>query len=349
MSVVWADSFDHYGTDSVGSVNALKGAYAQFLAADGPVSTRARTGAYSVVMNTSSNVVRKTYPELLTSAGYGYGLYMQELPASSNRLIWSCFADSSNNPIVSLVINTDGTVSAYKGSFEGSLIGTSVAQLAASTWNHVEAKVVVSTTIGSIEVRLNGETIYVATDLNLGANPVAQVRLHSTVSAPLIGNNTYVDDFVMWDTEGTINNDFLGPVRVYTVFPDSTLSPTDWTPTGAATVSGAIDDPVPDGDDSYASAGDSGDIFRVVLPTLPSDIGLVNAVQVNNMSRISEAGSAVIQVSVESGVDVDSGDEHILTTAYSYRSDVFQANPDGDVPWTRSTVQNAVIKVEKVI
>lgn len=350
--IVWTDSFDHYGVGPTGAANMLLGAYAENgfnSSTQGPNNTVARTGDYSMYCTNQNGVLRKTYGGLKMVAGAGVAVYMPSLPNDTGSRIRFVFRSQANADLLTVTVNTDGTVSCYIGSYTGTLVGTSISALTASGWHHLEVKAVISETLGSIEVRLNGETIFVATDLNTGTAEISQFAFLVRSSSFASATNTYIDDLVLWDDQGGINDDFIGPVRVYTVFPDGDISPSDWTPVGAATNSAAIDESAPDGDTSYTQGDTEGDTFQVTLPTLPGDIGLINAVQVVNMSRVSEAGAAQIQVSVESGAESEQGSLHTLTTAYTYRGDVFQVNPDGDIPWTRATLEAAIIQVEKTV
>lgn len=351
MAVIFADSFDHYGGTGTGLSNMVLGVYAEVpanLSSQGPSTTFARTGSRSLFLNLSSAILRKALGVLRATVGTAWSVYLPGLPSSNSARPWLQFRRQDNSTIITVYINTDGTLSCYfNDAVSGSLIGTSTASLTASGWHHLEAKCVVSETLGSIEVKLNGETIYVATDLDTGTDEVAQVAWGTGYSNN--GSPYYLDDVVIWDSEGDNNMDFLGPVRVYTFYPENDVSPVDWTANGASTIAQCIDETAPDGDTTYTQGSNEGDVFQVTLPELPDDIGLINAVQINNMSKISEAGIAQIEVGMISNGQEETGTGHILTTAYTYRSDVFQVNPDGNIPWLRAALEAAVVKVEKTV
>ena len=344
--LIWADSFEHYGT-TVG--NLLLGGYLQAndLSASLSLSTvRARTGSISLLLENNATVIRGSTYGNKTTLGMGFGIYMTELPPNNNGRPIFGFADISGLYIVSITINSDGTIPARMGDENGSVITSSTFPLTASSWNHIEAKLVISSTLGEVEVRLNGETVLVATDLNTGTTPISQYLWERSTGNT--GVNWNLDDIFIWDSEGTKNNDFIGPARVHSRWPVSDVSPMDWAVIGAATAHEAVDDTSPDGDATCITAEDPGDVAGFTIDSLPADVIQVEGICIVHMSRLTSGGIGSTKAGVISGTEEYQGPEQQITTAYTHRPTCIDLNPDGDIPWTKSAVENAVFTIERI-
>src|SRR3546814_17566377 len=83
-------------------------------------------------------------------------------------------------------MSTTGVVRAYRGAdYLGTLLGQgSSPAIVANAWQHVEAKVVISDTVGTVEVRVEGVTVLDLSGLdtlNSADATVAQVALGSRI------------------------------------------------------------------------------------------------------------------------------------------------------------------------
>lgn len=355
MAIRWADSFDHYGTTSGGRPNMLSGAWAQFdhgNGADPEVnSTQARTGTYSLrlahnSLATGALLARRVFGTSLTVAGIAFGAYFDALPATNNIHGFS-FRDGANASIVDVYVQSDGALAAYA---LGVLVGTSDPVITASSWNHIEAKLVCDEIVGSVEVRVNGLAVLNVTDIDTGpALSAAAIRFGSFTTGG--GNLTwYIDDVVAWDDSGTANNDFLGTQRVETIFPVADTAEADWTITGGSGPGyDAINDPDPDGDTSFISSDLAGDISEFGLDALPPETEEIAGVYIPAMAKLVDAGTGNLKVSLVSGVAVDEGPDTVLTTAYQYWGSVFETDPATTLAWTKAGLEAALVRVEKTV
>ncbi len=179
----------------------------------------------------------------------GFALALVQNPPAAARSIayiatgGSGTTGSPNNIGIqlSLVINTDKTISVYQGYFEGggaSLLGTSVATLAnfdasLHVFQYIEFKAVIDGTNGSYDVRLSSAYNNFGAGNPLPAYPSASILSQTGVNTgpagtsgglwwdtiSLVGTATFADRFMSLDDiyicDGTKgNNDFLGPVVV---------------------------------------------------------------------------------------------------------------------------------------
>jgi len=135
----------------------------------------------------------------------------------------------------------------------GTTLATGTTGVPANAWTYIELKVVVSATVGTVEVRLNGASAAECsgTGLNTGALDIDNIGLWWVVTYL----NTY-DDIYVVDTSGSApTNTWLGEVRVSTLIPNGNGANTAWT--GAYTDWDDITSA--DDDTTYVSSSTPGD------------------------------------------------------------------------------------------
>lgn len=249
MAIQFMDSFDHYGVGAPGGENMLDGIYAAAgtesaaASAAAPVepSFGARTGlrcfrieAFPGTRTGSGdgNQFRKALTTARDEVFVAFALNMETLPPIPDRYCCLGLRDANNARIAEIMVRTNGALQVVNGPFadEGGtpniLVQTSGPVIAAGQWNHFEIRCVVST--GTIEVRQNENTIMTATGLSLGSQDVASVIAWS-INMGFQSCNMYIDDLVISDAEGTLNNSWNGDVRVATLYPDTDGATSGWT------------------------------------------------------------------------------------------------------------------------
>jgi len=353
--LLFADSFEHYGTTPNNGRDAmLRGLWAQFDISGGfmgVTTDQKRTGSYSFRMeqNINNKLARFVFGGSgKVVSGVGFGIYLNELP-TINTNIYSSFMSLANGFIVSIAIQSDGSLAAYLGGSGGTLIAVSDSLLTAGAFYHIESKLVVDPVVGDIEIRVNGNIAIKASNINTGSTNAAGYRFSVTGRS---GStlSVYLDDVFAWDDIGDFNNDFLGPQRLLTVYANGEISPYDWTTVGAASPHEAIDEVPPDGDTSYIGANDYASVIDFTLPTLPPEIDRVYGIFVPAYAKLDEAGLGDIQVSLVSGSEVlTGGDPATLGTDYVYKRFTFDYDPDTDAQITKAAFEAAKIRLEKTL
>jgi hypothetical protein len=96
------------------------------------------------------------------------GVLMPSLPTSGTTAGIQ-FRDVSNNPLLTLLFQADGSIAAKKGGKTGTLIDVSDTILTAGTFNHIECKTTFDPVAGFVEIRVNGVTKLQIGSLDLGA------------------------------------------------------------------------------------------------------------------------------------------------------------------------------------
>ena len=364
MALIWADSFDHYGaangtpaSDNIGRTNMLQGAYAGVSGfTTGPSKLQARTGEASLYFPSNTVSARRILPGPGRRViGFGAGVFFAALPTTNFRSGFG-FKNSANDVIVAFYFQSDGaiTISRQPTSVvnNGTILGsTDAGVLSASTWQHVEAAVLIDPIVGWVEIRVDGVTVFRLENINTGAvgnwaTSIQFNQLFLTAAVPV----TFWDDIFAWDDSADKNNDFLGPVRILTLFSTEDGPVQNWDVVGASDAHEAVDEVPPDGDTTHLGAAEVGDRVELMCPELPPEIISLPGIFVHTMSRIEEAGVGRISIAmVDAGGEVEQAPEQNQTPVYTYRGFVFQENPDtGDV-WTKETFEAAKLRIDKTM
>jgi len=353
MALLWCDGFDHYGV--VG--NLTEGAWAEVgieisLVSDNPLP---RTGSHCIkriYASTASNSrMRRVLGGAKSTVGVAAVFYYENLPTQPNTDMCFDFRDANNAVQVTIGLDTTGTITAYRGLSNGTVLGVTAAPvITAETWQHVEAMVTFSNTVGMIEVRVNGVTVLALAGIDTvesGLAECSQVCMGGA-NALYVTAPSRMDDVFCYDDTGSFNNTFIGDRRVLTLMPDADTAQAEWELVGAATGYGCIDEIPPDADATYLNApAATSQVSAFGFQNLPSGISAVNAVVVVEMARKTEAGIANTQWSAVSGAMETAGTDKPLTEIYTYRQDVFEADPNSGAPFTPAEVNALQIKVQR--
>lgn len=353
--LLFADSFEHYGTTPNGGRDAmLAGFWSSFVTNTGSdafsISTdQARTGTHSLKLSTADTGSPGEARFSLGggakfTCGLGVAVYMDTLP-TGNNLIGLQFRDTTNTPLLTIMFQSDGSIAARKGDFDDTIVDISDSILQAGTFNHIETKATFDTVAGFIEIRVNGQTKLQIGSLDLGALGCTQMALMSFNIGASPG--LYFEDIFAWDDTGTFNNNFIGAQRILTVFGDADTAQADWSKVGAGDGVDCINNVPPDADTTYLGSDTVGDKSDFTLPTLPPETASIAGVFVPVMARLDSAGIGNVLVSMVSGADVAAGTDVPLTTGYGYYKNVFEADPATDVAWTKAGFEAALLRIEK--
>jgi hypothetical protein len=293
--------------------------------------------------------VRRILGGAKTTVGLGGAFFLTALPwLNAAHRIYE-FRDSANTPQITLSIDTTGTISARRGNLSsGTVLGTTATPvITASSYQHIEAVVFFSQTVGTIEVRVNGVTVLSLSAIDTCSTSLVECSQVIVGGGELGVSTHYIDDLFAYDGTGSYNNTFIGDRRVLTLFPNANTATADWTAVGAATGYECIDEASPDDDTTYITAATTGLVSQFGLQNLPGGISVINGVVIVERARKTEAGPANTKVSIVSGASTTVGADKALTEIYTYRQDVFQIDPASTAPFTPAEVDALQFKVER--
>jgi hypothetical protein len=233
MTALFMDGFDHYGTGSISQANMRAGPWAAMSASCGiPSWGAARTGTSCLMFGANEA---------------GFGLNRRVLATPTNHLfvsfgfavdsLWQFgggiieFQDGSANSLGSLWFTSTGALQWVNGS------GTVVAQTAGpvivtENWHFFEMEINLGAgtfTLRVDDAQATGSPILNASGLTAGS--IAQFSVLSGNSGTATPPTTYIDDLFVRDSNGTVNNGWLGDRRVATLFANADVAGTQgWTP-----------------------------------------------------------------------------------------------------------------------
>jgi hypothetical protein len=247
-------------------------------------------------------------------------------------------------------IGEDGRLKLYRRmGWEGGwdqLISTSVMTAAVRGWHYVELQVVQGTSNGTLNVRLNGVLAITlsAQDTTQGGGPLLTAFAGSVPGQPC-PVTVDVDDLYLADTSGTINNTFLGDVRVDALKAQANGALNQWTVEPAGLPAWAA---VSDGDETTALRAATAGLRQTfdveALPVMSSPA--IHGVQVTLLARKTDAGNGRVRGLVASGASTAVGPDIVLQEQLAWHTAVFERNPNGNVQWTEAAFNAAEFGVE---
>lgn len=343
--LLWMDGFDRFGTTMTEMTDGL---YAEVIAGAtlSSASPAARTGTYCFRrINTIATYLRRVFGAALTTVGVGAAYYLDQLPSVNSALAVMQYRDAANANQISIVIESTGVISAYRGAANGTLLGQSASPaITAAAWNHIESKVLFSQTVGTVEVRVNGVTVLNLTGQDTCATALVEASQVAIGQRASTAVTLSVDDLFAWDTSGSHNNDFIGDKRVVLVMPDADTIEADWTPSTG--VSGfAMIDEIPASISDYIQAVAVADRSDFGCASLPAEVVAVSAVTVFMKALKTDAGAGSVRLDIESGGSIGTGTDVPLTTALTYYESNFEVDPDTAAPFTVAAVNAANISL----
>lgn len=269
--------------------------------------------------------------------GFGYrttDLLVGEIVNFSNTATFGANAGG-----LRLVKNESGIVSVGSGYSSGSLTTTfgssNAGVLSINTWCYIEIKVSFHASAGAVEVKVNGESVISVTNQNTLAGL-------ASISGMNLSNNTstgaYFDDLYICDTTGTVNNDFLGPISVYTLFPSANGTTNNFSVTGAASNYLAVNSAVPD-TATYVSSSNTNDKDLYAMSDLPITPSAVQGVMVKARSQKQDNGPRNQQLLIRtSATEATSSNMTATFGSWVNTQAVFEKQADGTTAWDGAAV-----------
>lgn len=367
MAIVWADNFQMYGpvtTTSIAATSTLRmlnGSYAEMTGAGSnspiilerdPDPTGTGRPVLAFWMHFSIARCRKVLPSAQFTVGQACRIWFETLPgpASTGPNI-AAFRDVAGTLLVSVFVDPSGRIRVFRGNFDsGTLLGqTTGPVIVANAWQHVETKVVFHNVAGSVEVRVEGVPVLNITGVNTSANNLPCQQTGFATTNDNVISQLFFKDYVIWDTTGAFNTDFLGSVSVFSLHTNSDEA-LNWTPSTGTTGWNILDNFPPADTTEFLSAGlPLPSPYVGTLTNLPPDVTSVRAIQTTVRARKTDGGDGNIQVSMLSGAAAALGANRPITAAYTYWSDVFEQDPTTSLAWTPVSVNAARIRLNRTV
>jgi hypothetical protein len=274
---------------------------------------------------------------------YTFGFRFVPLQAVTSNQALLAFKDPSTGTQCAFSINSGGTMTAWRGTFLSTSLGTTAntVTISENVWIYLEFQVFISSTVGTISVQMNGTNVLNLTGQN--TNGGTGVNINSIV----VGSNysAYYQDFYVTNNSGTYNKGFLGDVQMPISLANANGTYTAWTANGTTPLYNCVNATTPADGSDFASDSTPGDRMSVAYPSTSVTGTIVGVEHVSRMLKSTSGTRTVSQVVTNNGVDnVASADS--LGTTYAYYTQIAETDPNTSLPWTQAgfdTLQSGLI------
>lgn len=340
MALVFMDGFDHYATADI----TKKWTSVDTSPAIGASSGR-RSGGALLAPNAVTNgaQVLKTLPAAYATLIVGFAW---KISGMSGRSVVR-FLDTAVEHI-SVELAVDGTLVVQRAG--SATLAISSNSISLNTWYYLEFKATIHDSTGAFELRLNGDVWASGSNVdtrNAGNASVNRLALGADGNMS-VSATQYFDDFYVADTSGSApQNDFLGDVRIDTVYPSADGNYTQFTPSTGTDHYALVDETTPSTSD-YNESGTAGHKDSYTMQDVSSIPGTIFGVQVNAYAHKDDAGLRSLKIGVRSGTtdSVDAGSA--LSESALYYRHILETDPATAAAWTESGVNAAEALVEVV-
>lgn len=346
--LLWIDGFDNYGT-TVGYPSPSGVVARNYSTAPINNHLNVQTGRLSGYClrfyNGEYSTAYLRPPALTTNATLVVGVAFKfgSIIVVDSRLI--CFVDEATTGIV-MFATVGGEISIRNGRTGLTLGTTSGLGLQVSTWYYVEVKIVAGSS-GSYTVKVGGNVVLTGsgdTRAVVGHDYNSSFALTNPYFSSLI---TYFDDLYCLDGSGTVNNDFLGNMRIVTIRPDAAGDSTQFTPDSGNNYA-RVNEAICGDDSNYVqdAVADEKDLYNygALGGVLTSIAGIV----VITDCRETDATSFNLKTVCKSGAtESDDAGQVIGSINYVSRRRLMETDPNtASLPWTPTTLEAAQFGVK---
>lgn len=257
-------------------------------------------------------------------------------------LLW--FEDAEDGAMLTLSTTSAGALSLRRGNSAATELASYAGPIG-NDWMYLEIKVTFHATTGSFEVRHRASTA-VATEpttimsgSNVNTTGTGAVRPYE-IGLASDGTNTQApifsfDDFVLLNTEGSVNNDFLGDISFLRVRPNAAGDQSDFARSAGSVNYVLVDEDAEDDDTSYVQSATANDQDFYHYEDMDfAWIDAIHAVLARPVLRKTEPGSRTARLQTLSGGTTASGSTFAPSLTYLRRDDVWETDPATSTQWT---------------
>lgn len=259
--------------------------------------------------------------------------------ASADALQMSFWADSNTVQHITIHFTSAGLVEVRRGAVNGTLLTSASTGLlhAAGQFQYLEAKVTVADSGGTVEVRINGST----TPLINFTGDTRNGGTSTNIDAVRVAGNSQCDlnDWYICNGSGSVNNNFLGDIRVYPLMPNGNGSSSQLVGSdGNSTDNYLLVDEKPYSTTDYNGSSTAGNRDMYTIENLPSNVVSVLGVQEISIAAKSDAGAISGKQVIRPSTTNYASASLTLSTTYALFSTLREQNPDTTAAWAISEV-----------
>lgn len=262
----------------------------------------------------------------------------------SAQTVLAFWADGGSVEHVRIALTAGGAFTIGRAT---TVLATSAAGVVTTgTWFYLEVSAVVSDTVGAVDVRVNGVSVVSVSGVDT-KNAGTSTNIDLVAFTGRNSGNCQIDDVYVCNALGTVNNDFLGDIRVQTLKPNGAGNVTQLTPVGSGTNWQNVDEsPVSTADYNYSSTAGQQDLYA--LEEVLGGTTAVLGVQVNSLARKTDTSSRSIKNLVRVGGTTTASAAIPLTSQTDTYSTVHNVNPTTSAAWAVGDITALEAGVEVV-
>ena len=252
----------------------------------------------------------------------------------------------------SIDIHLDGSIVIYSGTTGSTVIGSMPVGTLDITrfWYSIQAKIVIDSVNGSIELRKSGLSTPFLTLNNVNTRGgTSNNYVNEYEFDGIDGNHAYLNNPAVWSGDSTAPNNWVGELRGHSLLPSNSVQ-SQFAITGAANNVAAVQ--TADGDTSYISTTTAGNKDIVSFTSLPSITGSYNIIGVQPwvVWRRSDIGLLSAGLSISANGSADTSvliSNEILSNPYSFAY-AFEAKDPTNAVWNQTSVNSINLGVTKI-
>jgi hypothetical protein len=230
------------------------------------------------------------------------------------------------------------------------VLGSTALSLQAGVWAYVEVKVTVHNSTGTVDVRINGVSALSLTGQNTrgtgSSDAWNNVNIGFMTQTASVIHTCEVDDLVVMDGSGSLNNSFLGDVTVSAIYPSGAGTTSGWTPSAGSNYA-CCNEALIDDDTSYVSATTLTTKDLYAFTDAPTGAN-IKAVQLCIGVRKGAEGPGQLTPVVRSNsIDYDQTAFGDGGTSYSFLRTVVEADPNTSAAWAEAAFNAAQFGFKK--
>ncbi len=235
---------------------------------------------------------------------------------------------------------SDGKIEAKRG--DGTSLGISSLTIDANIYYHIDVKILISDTVGTVLVKVDNVTYLNITGADTKNTANAYVTAFAMGDDSNNSSNRDWSDFVLLDTTGAAPfNDVIGDIRLITDAPSAAGTDAAFTPLAGLNYQN-IDEIPPDEDTTYNEDSTVNDKDNFTFPNLP--VGVLTAYGVGTIIRARRTNTnprSIASQTLLAGV-YDTSADIVLSTDYNTISTFHPLDPSA-VAWTPANVNSAKV------
>lgn len=361
MAILMFDGFDDYSAKNSTTVGIQTGGWTISGNTQGGVTAGANgrnpdfatvAGRYLDYSNPTSSFVQDAWDlgSNYTNLGGGFAFYVNQttqdwynVTTKGERVL--AWYDSANVYQCELVLDWYGRFHLVRGSTilaSGAL--TEDKLIRADQWNYIEWEIVMSQTVGTFKLWVNGVQVMNASGLDNCDTANVNCRYVRISISNGLDSDAYFDDFYITDGSRLTGSPFA-----ISLHPTTDGGVNVWTALSGTDEWDMVNENTSDTDTTYNQASNVGDESRHGCEDLPSYVTSVLAVGAIAYLRKTDATARTARALLNSGGTESLGSTLTLATTYSTsRIGVLETDPNTAAAWTLANVNALEVGYEVV-